>query len=37
MECSAVLDLLPDVPEGSRRFVRRLVQTTHGLWLKQRR
>jgi len=37
MECSAVLDLLPDVPEDARRLVRRLVQTTNGLWLKQRR
>ena len=37
MECAAVLDLLPDVPEDARRLVRRLVQTTNGLWLRQRR
>lgn len=37
MECAAVLDLVPDAPEDARRLVRRLVQTTNGLWLTQRR
>ena len=35
MECAAVLDLLPDVPEDARRLARRLVQTTSGLWRRQ--
>jgi len=35
MECAAVLDLLPGAPGDAQRLVRRLVQTTNGLWRKQ--
>ncbi|MGE0454392.1 MAG: four helix bundle protein [Vicinamibacteria bacterium] len=35
MECQAALDLIPGVPDEARRLVRRLVQTTSGLWARQ--
>ncbi len=35
MECAAVLDLLPSASEDAQRLVRRLVQTTSGLWRRQ--